>query len=300
MNEKENKLTEVATEEIIQTDLCSENSLIMQDEAQLEASLKRADMMVKYLDTIRKLAINGTNVNDWINQSGEPYLTASGCNKIALTFGLKIDDLRIEESLKTDSKGEFIEYTCHGKGKWNNVDREEIGTASTRDDFFSKRKNQKGDDSYYLKLEDVDKSSVRKKSVTNLMNRIIKNLLGLSYTWDEVKEYSKDRITIDRIKSISRNSKKVQLKPESQKKKEQMQEMLCNYFRNPDGTINHHSLKKYLKSISTFEIDNKIIPGKETLDAFTEGQVNRHYNTILKMYNAAYNQQQQNNQNNNR
>lgn len=163
----------------------------------LEKSIAQAEKYMSALARIRKLSIGMTSVSDWTNQGGNPYLLKSGCDKIAGGFGIQVYDTRGEKEVITDDKGEYIMYTFSGCARWQNNVSQQIGICSTRDDFFALRNGE------YLPLSEVDITDVKKKAFTNFLNRIIKALLGLSFTWDEIAEYSGGRITKETVAGVA-------------------------------------------------------------------------------------------------
>lgn len=273
-----------------------DSDLFYQEEDDIKLSLKRARLMIMYLGEIRKLSIQGTNSNDWMNQRGKPYLTISGSNKIAMNFGIHIYNVKIEELLKTDSKGAYIQYKCTGTAKWNQVEREDMGLASTNDDFFCKRYSQDGNKTpIFLNLEQVDKNTVQKTAHTNFMNRVIKNLLGLSFTWEEIEKFSNDEITQKGVIEVGKHGKKPEYKQDTLKLKQQMIEWLKKIFATPNGLYDGNKICTYLVEISTFEVAGKKIPGKSKLDNFSEKQIIHHHTTIKRKYDEFMQSQQFNN-----
>lgn len=163
----------------------------------LEKSIAQAEKYMSALARIRRLSIGMTSVADWTNQGGNPYLLKSGCDKIAGGFGIQVYDTRGEKEVITDDKGEYIMYTFAGNARWQNNVSQQIGICSTRDDFFALRNGE------YLPLSEVDITDVKKKAFTNFLNRIIKALLGLSFTWQEIDEYSSGRITKETVTGVA-------------------------------------------------------------------------------------------------
>jgi len=183
-NETKQELTEV-----------SEQPVVMQLDTNLtEEVVKRAEKAVEFVNKIKVLSIRVTNYLDWVDQQGKPYLQNSGCMKIAQLFGVNFIDKVIEVETITDDKGTYKIYTCKGRAEFHGRTVEDIGTCSTRDDFFGKANKQ-------LKaLEDVDLENIAKKCVTNWQNRVLKKILGLAFTWDDLKEAN---IATDKIGKVT-------------------------------------------------------------------------------------------------
>jgi hypothetical protein len=163
----------------------------------LEKQLALADKYFELFDHIRKRAISLTDQFDWIDQEGKPYLQETGAAKIAAAFNIQTSDLQCVKEKERDDRGDYITFTWTAILSWNCRSIMCIGTSSTRDKFFG-RKNEKD-----LPLQDIDLMNVKKKGWTNLMNRGIKQLLGLTFTWDDVSKYSDGRITKEKCKVFS-------------------------------------------------------------------------------------------------
>jgi len=165
----------------------------------LESIVGRMEKYVNFFDRARKLCIRMTNKNDWSDQGGKPYMEATGASKIAGCLGVQVVDTTASHRAVTDDRGSYTIYETRGRGIWNNNAAIEVGIATTRDDFFAKRKQ----DGKIITLpeSEVDTPSVIKKSHTNMMNRLIKRLAGLSFTWEEIEQFSEGRITRESVAS---------------------------------------------------------------------------------------------------
>lgn len=159
----------------------------------LQSLVEQADKQVQYIKKIKVLSIKATNEDDWVKQDDKPYLEHMGTFKVRQLWKVDIFDMRIEKENLDDEQGKFILFTCYGKARFMGKEIDDIGTCSTRDDFFGRAHGKIKD------IEEVDIESVKKKSVTNFQNRILKKILGLSFTWDDLKSAGLD---ISRIKSI--------------------------------------------------------------------------------------------------
>jgi hypothetical protein len=163
-------------------------AIVPDSEKSLEVAVKSAGRYLELQDTIRKMAINLTNQNDWINQNGNPYLEWTGASKIACAFGVSYSSPVFEKELCKDETGEFVVFHCTAVISWNGRSMPEIGTGSSRDPFFGKSGGR------WLPLSEIDLTDIKKKAMTNFLNRGIKSLLGLSYSWDEIENISNKKI----------------------------------------------------------------------------------------------------------
>ena len=74
----------------------------------LDKMIANANKFVQLQDSIRKLAVKMTNINDWVDEGGTPYLQEMGAQKIANCFGVSIKNIQGKiENLK-DDKGSYI------------------------------------------------------------------------------------------------------------------------------------------------------------------------------------------------
>jgi len=142
----------------------------------LESAVQNAEKFVALQDNIRKMAVRVTNVNDWVDEGGNPYLQEKGAEKIAMAFGVSISNTNLEKEEAKDDKGQYITYIYSGTGSWQGRSVPQIGTCSSRDPFFGKKGGQ------LLPLSEVKLVDVRKKAYTNMLNRVIKrNQVGHPY-----------------------------------------------------------------------------------------------------------------------
>lgn len=255
----------------------------------LEKGIERAEKYMTLLDKMRKLSIKITNSSDWIDQSGTPYLQDTGCSKISKGFGVSIYDVNITKERETDENGDYIIYTTDGHGAWHNNTEHAIGTCSTRDDFFSKRKRKKpleGESStYHLPLSEVDLPNVKKKSHTNFHNRLVKKLLGLSFTWEEIEKYSDGKILKSMCTKFTYDTGKTggqTPSPEAGKQKSEIREWILEMC---GGDVD--SAKAMLQHETSFKNkEGETIQGKPTVEKLTVKQLPFTHVKIKKLYNA--------------
>lgn len=177
----------------------NETSLQMMpsSDTQLEQTVKNAERYIELQNNIRRMAVKLTNQNDWVNQNSTPYMEISGATKIANTFGVSMGDMIFEKETIKDDKGEYIIYSCMALLSFNGRSLLEEGNSSTRDAFFGKTKEG------FKPLSEVDLVNIKKKAKTNMLNRGIKNLLGLSYTWDEIEEITDNKINRNVVTGVT-------------------------------------------------------------------------------------------------
>lgn len=126
---------------------------------------------------LRLAALRATTAKDWVDLEGIPYLTASGCHRIASLFRIRTRSVRTERV--EEPNGEYtIVVTGEAcselldPGGWVEV----VGTASSTDRFLTKGGRAK-----------AAFGDVLKKAHTSFMGRAIRQLVGLSgLSWDEL------------------------------------------------------------------------------------------------------------------
>lgn len=157
----------------------------------LQALAAEAVGNVDAYETLLRACVRGVKVNDIVDIGGKPYLTAPGCQKIARLCGISMGPTEIEEERHDD--GHRL-YTVKGPGRWGGQVFEAIGTRSSRDKFFSEA-NSKA-----IHPNDIDMGDVKKAAFTNWMNRLIKGILGLNYTWDDFEAAGMNRDVMAKVR----------------------------------------------------------------------------------------------------
>lgn len=165
------------------------------------AIAEQAEERLEALNKIKKVALKSTNRHDWVDESGKPYLQASGAEKVARVFGVS---WRIFEPTEDDLGGGHYMITYRGEFALGGAIITAIGTRSSKDGFFKKYKYVGPDkkDRIELPVSEIDKGDVKKSAYTNLLANGITRLLGIrNLTWDALKEYA--GITQDQLSSVA-------------------------------------------------------------------------------------------------
>ena len=160
-------------------------------EKSLETIISRSEKQVEVLKKVLGVAIKRTNSSDWIDQQGKPYLTASGAEKIAPVFGVRMSNSTQEKQFSEDDKGQYYMYILKATFSWAGGSIEAIGTCTSRDQFFAKKGGE------WKKLSEIDESNILKAAYSNLTVNGITRLLGIrNLIWDDLKAFgiSKDRV----------------------------------------------------------------------------------------------------------
>lgn len=252
--------------------------LPMDSTGSLQQAVDRAEKYLKLNDSIRRLAVNLTNVNDWIDQNGNPYLEWSGASKIANAFGVSVTGTVCEKETIKDDKGEYINYFYTGTGTWNGRETQETGSGSTRDAFFGKANG------VWLPLSEIDLTDIRKKAMTNFFNRLIKTLLGLSYTWEEIAEITGGKITREKCTGVTYDKGKQGGKADTDAKTPEKRASIRKWIL--DMCHGDAEIAKDLLADKTKWTDPKgaQVAGKRNVDDLSEKQVIYLYSKLEKEY----------------
>lgn len=236
----------------------------------IERSVETAERYMNALNSIRKMAINMTNQLDWVDENGTPYLQKAGCDKIAGGFGIRSADVTCEKEKEEDKNGQYVTYTYSGNGMWMNNVTHEIGTASSRDAFFANR--TVNGERIKLPLDEVNCMDVKKKAHTNMMNRLIKRLLGLSFTWEEIEQISNGRITRQGGARVTYDKGKKGGNTMTSEQKNERTEIANRILALVGG--DKPSAENWLENETKFTTkDGKNIAGKRSMNDITDKQI---------------------------
>lgn len=176
---------------------------------QLLAIADQAEKRIEAVNRIKRIALQVTNVHDWTDQGGRPYLDVSGAEKVARLFGIS---WRIDEPhLVTEEDGHFrYEYKAYFTLGAGGPTIEAIGVRGSKDPWFSKNK---GID---IPPSEIDKGDVKKSAFTNCIGNGITRLLGIrNMTWEDLATAG---IAQDKVARVSYRTSDVKLSPAQQKK----------------------------------------------------------------------------------
>lgn len=259
----------------------------------IEQQTKRIEKYVESQVRIRRACIRVTNCNDWIDQEGKPYMAWTGASKIAGIFGVSYDTPKFTQTAMADDKGEYINITADTLIRYGGRSVPEIGSCTTRDQFFAQRskynEETKQKEKYYLPLSEIDINDIRKKALTNMLNRGLKSLLGLSFTWEEIAEATNGAITREKCLSI-KHDKGGQGgntdAPDTAALRSTVRKQLLEICGGDEAAA-----KERLKKLTTFTTkDNppKTVSGKTSLDAVSEKQLQYLAKDVEKEHKAMF------------
>lgn len=237
-----------------------------------------------------------TTPQDWINQSGKPYLTHAGAEKVARLFGVKISNVDTKKVWADDTKGRYYIYKTTGTvslpGNFDSI--EALGTCSQRDKFFAFKDGQWKDTS------EIDETNIMKASYSNFVVNGITHLLGLrNLTWEQLAvahitpasvvkvEYggksaqkSEPTATKSTQKKATKKAQKV-LAPEYVKKREEIWSILMEMTASAE-----EEALAVLETLSSFNVGGKTFSAKKLGDLTTEKWID----FTLKKVKAAHEQ----------
>jgi len=238
----------------------------------LEQAVESADKYFQLHDRIRRLAVCLTNPNDWIDQADHPYLQNTGATKISNAFGLSVRNTHQTKEELSDVGGDYIMVTTEGEAVWNGRIQPQVGTCTSRDKFIAQRTNPQTNEKYVLPLSEIDITNVYKKSFTNFLNRAIKCVLGLSFTWQEIEDVSDGKITKAACTHFTYNRGGRGGRQESANAGEARTRVRKKILDLADGESN--AAKTILKDLTTFTTkDGKTIQGKTNVENCSEKQL---------------------------
>ena len=144
--------------------------------------VQEIENQVALIRRVREAVLKLSEPSHWIDMGGKPYLIDDGVHAIGSALRVEYGEPVIKEERGSDEDGQFIHFVCDLSGMWRGSRHSDIGTSSTRDDFFSVRKGQR------VPFKDINIGNVRKKSVTNAQHRILEKLTGIGGTTWEMLE----------------------------------------------------------------------------------------------------------------
>lgn len=147
-----------------------------------------ANRRLAQLDKIITMAISRTNENDWVDQQGKPYMTASGAEKIARLFGVCWKNVTSEKIMSSDETGPFYFYEYKGVFTFGQDSITAVGTCSQKDQFFSKSGGTA------KPLSEIDETNIRKAAYSNMVVNGVTRILGIrNLTWEQVRSGGVDQ-----------------------------------------------------------------------------------------------------------
>jgi hypothetical protein len=239
--------------------------------------LAEAEKRVELLRKVLGIAIKRTNPKDWVDQQGHPYLTASGAEKIAPLFGVKMTNLTEKREDREDEKGKYYIYTFKATFSWKAGEIEAIGTCSSRDKFFA-WDSQKQE---WKPLSEFDETNIKKAAYSNLIVNGITRVLGIrNLTWEDLEAYGIKREDVAKVEYKITTA----ISDEEKKKQLAISKMISEMANN-----NQAEAEKILLALSTFiASDGKEIQGVRNPKLLTGKRLDVVYGKCKEQYKKVF------------
>jgi len=248
--------------DIIETNEVQVLGDITSQEFSFDALVKMADQAPAIASAMRKIqlaSITATNPQDWVDQSGKPYLQSSGSEKTAALWGISWQILKQEKTIKDDSYiwTTILRISAPRMGRTIEI----LGTRSSSDPFFGIRGG------VAMPVDKIDEASVRKSSYTNALARGVQIILGLrNLTWEELGQHG---ISRSGVASIQRTTKTAATPEDGEHKTE-----LWNILLEISGNDQKQALAT-LESITEFKgRDGNMVAGVKGMSALKDKRLN--------------------------
>lgn len=181
--------------EIVNFDNNDTNALTLAGVDELISIASLAQKRIDAINSIKKTALSLTDPNDWSDQNGKPYMSASGAEKIAGAFNISWMFSSPEPEKICDSYGHYT-YIFRGTVKMGNREITIEGSRSSRDKFFNeyiyvdKHGNQLGSREEVAVEKRTNERDVRMSALTNFIGNAITRILGVrNLTWDDLEQF---------------------------------------------------------------------------------------------------------------
>ena len=148
----------------------------------IEKDLAELEKNVEFFNRVKIIALKMTKAQDWVDM-GNPYLMDRGAQNVAIAFGVDITQEAPRMEWAEDANGRYYMFIASGRAHAKRLNRfvEDIGICSQRDKFFGMSGGK------LKEIQDVDMANIIRKASTNLYNRLVKRVIGLSgVTWDDL------------------------------------------------------------------------------------------------------------------
>ena len=227
-----------------------------------------AERRIQAVKRIKAAALKVTNINDWIDQNGNPYLQVSGAEKIRALFGIswRIDPPKIDR--KED--GHYT-YSYKGYFSMGSASIEFEGSRGSKDPFFSRSHDED------IPPSEINEADVKKSALTNTIGNGITRILGIrNLTWEEVEI----ALGIKREDAKKIDYGKKEMDKDVKELRDEIEKMLLEITGNSKVEF-----AKLLQQLTSFTgKDGKEVPGKSTLSDLTEKAIPVVYGKVKDFY----------------
>lgn len=239
------------------------------------AIAERAERNMGALTRIKRAALSATNHRDWSSLGGEPYLEASGAEKIRGQFG--ISWALASPEFKYHDDGHYDVWVMGTFTLWGQS-IQIVGTRSSKDPFYSARKQwvDGKKQSIMLPPSEVDRNNVMKGAVTNCIGSGVKRILGLrNLTWEDLAAAG---VAVDKITRVEYK----QSEGVNNTQASEITAMLDELCEKDPARI-----EAALVKLTTFEVteedgSKRTVAGKRTVADLTERQIPNVHKALKK------------------
>lgn len=166
-----------------------------------EDPIELAELRLERVKRFVALSLQVTNEKDWTEIDGEPYLRATGAEKVARLFGVSWTQPDVKCVDEEDANGKYYIYTAAADFFLSGRPGESIGVmgrCSSRDKFFGTK------DGKAKETADVSKENIMAKAMNNMINNGIKRLIGLrNVSWEMFLAAKLDRSKMSSVRHQS-------------------------------------------------------------------------------------------------
>ena len=239
----------------------------------LEQAIALADKQVEILQQVLKISLRRTNERDWVDQQGNPYLTASGAEKLMPVFGVSMRDVVYEKTLSSDDEGKYYIYQYQGHFAWKGGSIIAVGTCSSRDKFFA----WNSIDKTYKPDSQIDETNIMKAAYSNMIVNGVTRLLGIrNLTWPLLNQSGIDQGKVSRVEYKSPKTDS----PDDVAKQKEVADMLLEIA----GQDKIQAVEK-LKEITAFQgKDGNMVPGLDSTKKLTGKRLDIAHSKVKKEY----------------
>lgn len=233
----------------------------------LVAIAEAAEKRVQAINRIKRAALAVTNARDWTDQNGQPYLQASGAEKIARLFGIS---WRIDEPVFSREEDGHFSYTYKGYFTLGSATIEAIGARGSRDPFFSRKHGQD------VPPGEIDKNDVKKAAYTNCIGNGVTRILGIrNLSWEDLQAANIEAGKVARVEYQQR-----EMSTEAVDQRKAIGAMLMEMAGgNTEGAAD--LLENHTYFVNK---EGKTVKGKRTLAELSEKQIPITYRKVKETY----------------
>jgi len=226
-----------------------------------------AEKRVDAINRIKRAALRVTNVRDWTNQNGNPYLQVSGSEKVARLFGIS---WRIDEPKLTEYDDGHFGFSYKGYFTLGVATIEFEGSRSSKDGFFSKAHGKD------IPPSEIDRNGVKKAALTNTIGNGVTRILGIrNLSWEDLKDAG---INISGMAKV--DYKKKEMSKDAKEQRDKIGEMIMEMAGN-----DKEEASKILEDLTSFTAkDGKEVKGKKSLADLSEKAVPVTYGKVKEEY----------------